>query len=199
VALYQFLRFSHVDTPAKQRLVGCEFPKAVNYFITSGYAQLGFAKSVAGRTRVIGVAALTSGVSLLSCWRMRSNVIAIFCCLMTALCPAFCANEAISHAQQHDLGSDDGTQPAHDRGHTPHQRHDDSGDPIPKSDHTCLCSGNALTTHAIQLVSYVTVAFVGMPPTDVANYSARTRWIHLLDGLPWERSPAEGGILPLLI
>lgn len=127
---------------------------------------------------------------------MRGNVIAILCCVLTAICPAICqAEAAMHHAHAEHCGDDS----RHERGHEPHHRHDSGGTPLESDSHACVCSSGATSPQSVQIPQLLPCLLAG------AIHALRTPI--LITGLGPARigesaagdCPSPGGNLPLLI
>ncbi len=100
----------------------------------------------------------------------------ILLCAMTAFCPALCAAELAGHADDHahPLLADNAH--SHPQNHVPHHEHDSNGDPVPYAQHTCICSGNSLTSPVVQIPQMLPLAIaapdVDLRPAALARFVA---------------------------
>jgi hypothetical protein len=85
---------------------------------------------------------------------MSSRLTAILVCVMTGLCPAVCTAELAAHSREIDDGRD-GSIAKHEHQHDnpTHHQHDSNGEPVPHSEHTCICTGGPTPGPIVQVPS----------------------------------------------
>lgn len=95
---------------------------------------------------------------------MRSQPIALLCCLLTALAPTCVVAGVAEHALEHRETAHPHNGHTTEHGCIPHRNHDTEGDPVPLSAEPGFWAARPAGGAALQLPALVPGAFVA-PPT----------------------------------
>ena len=83
---------------------------------------------------------------------MSFRLTAILVCVMTGLCPAVCTAELAAHSRAAEDDWDASiAKHGHQHGNPTHHQHDSNGDPVPHSEHTCMCTGGPTPGPIVQV------------------------------------------------
>ena len=93
--------------------------------------------------------------------RLRPTI-AILVCGVTALCPLLCAAEAALHAQggAADMGR---AEHRHECESAPHEHEEESGDPIPHGNHSCICVAGTSVAPTLRIPALAPSALIDTP------------------------------------